>query len=297
MFGGDRQRAHASGLHHADRVGDVEPGDLDVAIGEVADDLGAAALERDVQEVEPGALGENLRVDLLITADAGAAVAHLAGMRFRVGDELGEGLGREVGRGREEEDRNVGELRDDLHVALVVDPQLLREQHRRQRVGRDIADHDRVAVGPRAGHLLDGDDARGAGLVLDHDALLECRPKPFGIEPRDHVGETAGRVRDDDLDRFGRIGALRRRRRCREGKKRQDQRFAPTHIPPIACYLFGAEQTVGGKIVWMRPGIAQAPTGAPGPAFLKGQTPLQGIGVNGKGTRCHTGRRPWPTLV
>ena len=34
--GRDRERAHVAGLHHADRIGDVEPRHLDVAVGEVA---------------------------------------------------------------------------------------------------------------------------------------------------------------------------------------------------------------------------------------------------------------------
>ena len=178
---------------------------------------------------EAGALGQDFGVDLLIAADAGAAVADLARMRLGVGEEFGEGLGerRNVGRGREKEDRNVGERGDDLHVPLVVDLHLLREQDRRQSVGGNVADHQRVAVGPGARHLLDRDDAGGAGLVLDEDALPEALPQLLGIEARDHVGQAAGRIGHDDPDRLRWIGALCRCRRhdgrekCRKTAREQ----------------------------------------------------------------------------
>ena len=78
LLGRDGERAHAARLHHPDGIGDVEPRHMDVAVGEIADDLGAAAFERNVHEIEPGALGEDFGIDLLIAADAGAAVADLA---------------------------------------------------------------------------------------------------------------------------------------------------------------------------------------------------------------------------
>ena len=68
---------------------------------------------------------------------------------------------------RQEEDRRVGEPGDGLHLLVVVDRHQLGEQDRGEPVGRDVADHQRVAVGPRAGHGLDRDDAGGARLVLD----------------------------------------------------------------------------------------------------------------------------------
>ncbi len=239
----DRQRTHAAGLHHADRIGDVEPRHLDVAVAEVADDLGAAVLERNVQELDAGALGEHLGVDLLIAADAGAAVADLARMRLGVGDEFGEGLGREVGRGRQEEHRHVGEPRHDLHVLAVVDLHLLGEQDRGQPVGRDIADHQRVAVGPRARHFLDRDDPGGAGLVLDHHALAERLAQLLGEQPRHHVGQAAGRIGHDDLDRLRRIGSLRggagraeRERKCGDEKPAEAPHSVPRLIRSLSLW-------------------------------------------------------------
>src|SRR5205085_9841904 len=99
---------------------DVEPGDLDVAIGEIANDLRAAVLERDMKKLEAGALGQDLGVDLLIAANTGAAIAHLAGPLLGILEELGEGLGREVRRGREEEHWRFREPCDDLHYVVVI---------------------------------------------------------------------------------------------------------------------------------------------------------------------------------
>ena len=44
-------------------------------------------------EIETGALGEDFGIDLLIAADAGAAVADLARMFLGIGQELGECAG------------------------------------------------------------------------------------------------------------------------------------------------------------------------------------------------------------
>ena len=196
---------------------------MDVAVGEIADDLGAAAFERDVQEVQPCTFGEDFGVDLLVGADAGTAVEELARMRLGMGEELREGFERSIvrgngRRGREEEHRDIREREDDLHVACIIDLELFREQDRRQPIGGNVADHQRVAVGAGASHLLDCDDAGGAGLVLDEYALPKAPPQVLGIEARNHVGQAAGRVGNDDPDRLRRIWRLCRRR---DGGKKQ----------------------------------------------------------------------------
>jgi hypothetical protein len=70
----------------------------------------------------------------------------------------------------------------------------------------EMLDHERVAVGPGAGHLLDGDDPGGAGLVLDEHSPAEALSQLLGIQTRDHVGQTAGPVGHDDPDWLGGIG-------------------------------------------------------------------------------------------
>ena len=75
------------------RHGDVEPRHVDIAIGEIAEDLGAAALEWNVHEIKTGAFGEDFGIDLLIAADAGATVTDLARVFAGVGEKVGERRG------------------------------------------------------------------------------------------------------------------------------------------------------------------------------------------------------------
>jgi hypothetical protein len=230
-FGGHRERAHATRFHHANRIGDVEPRHLDIAVAEVAQDLGAAALEWNVHEVETGAFGEDLGIDLLIAADAGAAVTDLARMLPGIGEKFAEVARREFRRGGEKKDRDVGERRDDLHLALVIELHFFREQDRRQRVGRDVADHERVAVGASARHLLDGDDSGSAGLVLDEYVAAQALPQLLGIKSRHHVGEAPGCIRHDDADWLCGVG-LRRCLCCEDGQAQRAR-----HGPPKAPHL------------------------------------------------------------
>src|SRR5262245_51355707 len=92
---------------------------MDIAVGEIAEDFGAAALERNVHEIKTGAFGQDFGIDLLIAADAGAAVADLARVFAGIGEKVGERHGGKIRRGREEEDRDIRERGDDLDVPLV----------------------------------------------------------------------------------------------------------------------------------------------------------------------------------
>ncbi len=67
--------------------------------------------------------------------------------------------------------------------------------------------------------MVRGDGGPGAGAVLDHDGLAERGADGNGEDPRDEVGEAAGREAHDPADRptrrpSGALGAgLRRRER------------------------------------------------------------------------------------
>jgi hypothetical protein len=134
----------------------------------------------------------------------------------------------------EKEDGNIRQGGDDLDVARVVDLHLFREQDRRQSVGRDVADHQRMAVGLGARHLLDCDDPRGAGLVFDEHAAAEALSQLLGIEAGDDVGQTARRIGNEDPERLRWIGGLRRCAGCDNGEtERVHQRLAEApHLPP-----------------------------------------------------------------
>src|SRR5262249_28543552 len=67
-------------------------------------------------------------------------------------------------------------------------------------------EQQRVAVGRRVDHGLDGDIAAGARLVFDHDRLAESLRQPRSHDPRDDIGPAAGRKSDDPAQRPRRIG-------------------------------------------------------------------------------------------
>ena len=119
----------------------------------------------------------------------------------------------------------------DMHVLLEVDLEFLLEQHRRDRIGRDVADHQRVAVGLRSRHFLDGEDAERARLVLDHELLAEAVFHLVAEQARRDVGAAARRIRHEDLHRLRRIFVLRQRRPADgERQRRQQQQCQSLHV-------------------------------------------------------------------
>jgi hypothetical protein len=90
---------------------------------------------------------------------------------------------------------NAGEVLHGVHLHP------LGEEERIDRIGRDVADQKRVAVGLRLRRQLDGDIAGGTGAVVDDDLLAE-RPAHLWLDhARDDVGRSAGRERDQHPDR------------------------------------------------------------------------------------------------
>ncbi len=191
---------------------------MGVAGDEIVGDGGAAALVRQVEHLDAGPLGERLHVVVVVAADADAGVAHLAGIGLGVGDELGIGLRREVLGGGGEHERDLAQPRHQDDLLVVVDLHFLLVDDGRQHVGAGIADLQRVAVGPRPRHFLDGDDAEGARLVLDHDRLAENRPHVLADDADDDVGGAARSERHHDLDRLRRILVLRRGLEAADGE-------------------------------------------------------------------------------
>ncbi len=77
----------------------------------------------------------------------------------------------------------------------------------------------RVTVGRLLRHELRAHERTGAGLVLDHDRLLQRGAEPLADRAGEKIGQRARRIRDDELDRPRWIGCLRRcdrrdRRQC-----------------------------------------------------------------------------------
>ncbi len=228
-----RQRPQLAGLDLRRGRGRVQEGDLTVTGDHVVDDAGGAVLVVDGDHVEIArALGEIGHVEVRIAAGTHGAVAHLAGIALGVGDQLRNGLHVEVGRGREQEFRNVVDHGHRDHAALVI-RQLRGRQHRRDGIGRDIADHHGIAVGLGVEHLVDRDDAVGARLVLDHEGLAQDLPQLLAQDAGHDVGGAAGRVRHHDLHRLGGILVLRRGRDAEHAQQRESQPKALHPFPPV----------------------------------------------------------------
>ena len=112
---------------------------------------------------------EQFAGEMLRGADAGRAEGELAGLRARIGDELGHALHRQVGRHRQQV-RRVDDLRDRREVLHRIERELLVEA----RIGDDGGGgggHQRVAVGRRLGDAIGRDIAGRAGHVLDDHRL------------------------------------------------------------------------------------------------------------------------------
>ncbi len=109
--------------------------------------------------------------------------------------------GDDVRRGRPEDHRNeIGER----VVARV------RIQARVHRVS-DARDEQRIAVGRGALHLLRGDVAAGAGLVLHHHRLTKRLRQLRRHQARDQIGGARRRKADHDVNRFLLRPVLRQR--------------------------------------------------------------------------------------
>ena len=72
-----------------------------------------------------------------------------------------------------------------------------------RRIGDDrrIHEHDVVAVGRRAGDVVDADDAAGSGPILDHDGLVENIAELLRQRAADKLDDASRRVRKDQVDR------------------------------------------------------------------------------------------------
>ena len=226
------KRAQAAGLHLRPAARHIEEGDLGRAGEHVVDHAGGAGLVRDRDHVEiAGAFGEIGHVVVRIAARPDRAVAHLSGIFLGVVDQFRHAFGVEILRRRHQEGRNIDHIGDRHHVLQIIDLEFLRIDDRRNRIGGDIADHQCVAVGARLHHVLHGDDAEGAGPVLDDHRLAEAFAHLVGEDTGDDIGRAARHVRHDDLDRFGRIFVLRlgKTRTRGQAHERQRKNSQPPH--------------------------------------------------------------------
>ena len=140
------------------------------------------------------------------------------GILLGVGHELRDRLGRHGGMNLHH-DRQIGDQRQQAEILHGVVGQLLVEQ-RIEHEDRRRREEQRVAVGLGARRGFGADRALRAGLVLDHDGLLQVAAEIFADHAAEHVGRAARGIGHDQLDRthriFRRMGvAARPRQGCR----------------------------------------------------------------------------------
>ncbi|MCY1228792.1 hypothetical protein D9M72_411260 [compost metagenome] len=134
----------------------------------------------------------------------------------------------------------------------------------RQRGG--IGEQQRVAVRRGAGHGLAGDDAVGAGTVVDDDRLLQRRGQALGDQPCGLVGHGAGARGQHHADGSVRVGGLGvRAGGARQGQCRNQGRAGPAGASVVAEHAAVSVRRIGRAApVRCRLGCERALTGARG---------------------------------
>ncbi len=150
--------------------------------------------------------------------DAGRRHVDLARIGLGVGDELGNGLGRnrwmylhDVGRADDARDRR--DVADEIEIELVVERRVDRIRRTDQQ--------QRIAVRRRTHDRLGADIAGGARPVLDDEGLAEPLRQPLAHQTCDDVARAAGGKTDDDAHRPRRIGL--RPRDARQSRERRQR--------------------------------------------------------------------------
>ncbi|MCY1531335.1 hypothetical protein D9M68_665570 [compost metagenome] len=153
---------------------------------------------------------------------AGAAVptrtvVQLAGVLLRVIDQVGQLFDLVLLGELDVHHQHVGHRghdRDRREVLHRVVRQV-GEQPGVDRVGRDCAHHQRIAVGRRLRHEVGPDIAARARAVFHDDGLAQGTAHLLGQHAGHGVQRAAGRVRHDEAQRLGReISGLRQGRRA-----------------------------------------------------------------------------------
>ena len=168
----------------------------------------------------PAIFLEQRRAEMIGRAGPGRRIDHLAGIGFRVSDELRHSVRRHR-RVHHHGVGHVGEQRQRGKILHAV------ERHGgEQSVVHGVHAHgveqNGVAVGCRACDRAGTDVAGGAGAVLDHDRLAHRLVQMLADDARQDVGRSAGRPRHDQRDRTARIG-LREGGRGGEARKRSER--------------------------------------------------------------------------
>ena len=199
----------------ADRQGNGTERDLHLAGKEIVHRQRRAAI-RHVHHSDARHEVEQFAGNVLRRSHATRSKVDFAWIGFGVGDEFGNGLGREgrVHLHHERQQIDVGHRRNVVREVVVE----FGVKRRVDFVGGGRPQQG-VAVGRRARDRLGRDSGAGAGPVLDHKRLAELLRHELTDEAAHNVGGPARRKADDDFDGPGRIverggKSWQRRRRC-----------------------------------------------------------------------------------
>jgi hypothetical protein len=204
--GGHRQRTHRAGLDGLDRFGQRTEHDLHLPADQVGERRRAAAI-RHMQHVNMGHQLEQLAADMRHASAAARRHADLARVRFGIGDEFRDRLGRQRGshlhhQGQATDHRDRNDIADEIEAEGLV----------QRRIGRHRLGYQeqRVAVRRRAHDRLDADIGARTGPVLDDEGL----PQPLRQARKDVEG-SAGSDGHDETHRPRGIGLRTRHSRNR----------------------------------------------------------------------------------
>src|SRR5262249_1539707 len=150
---------------------------------------------------------EQFHEDVVRRAVAGGGVAVLAGVFLYLRDPLGH-RARGKGRMHAQEEAGRAEAGDRRELGGGGGTRFF-NQLRRRAQRRDRRNEKRVAVGLGRSDRLGADQRAGAGLVVDHDRLLERGGQRVADRAAEHVDQRARGIRHDQLDRLRRVRRLR----------------------------------------------------------------------------------------
>ncbi len=193
---------------------------------------------RDVRDLDIGGTPEHLECDLLRGRGADARQRQCSRFRPRGVEHVRERVER---RRCVDHDhlRGSHQIADRLEARERIKTQLLEAGIDDEGVGHD---QQRASVRDRASDRLGADDRRRAGPILHHDGHASRLAYLIGQHPRERVGASARRKRDDDPDRLsglaqGRVGKRHQEERRRRRDRRQERTPARPHSTiRKACY-------------------------------------------------------------
>ena len=123
------------------------------------------------------------------------AVLHARLIRFRIGDEFPQIIGRQI-LAREQDQRRLSDQHDGREIGRgVVERSFI--ERLICGMGADIAEHELIAVRRRLRHARSAGHAARAAHILDDDLLPQKLGKAGGQNASDRVCRTTGSERND----------------------------------------------------------------------------------------------------